>query len=151
MLIEWDLIAIPSRGQEAEGGGLLSNCSYPPIFTYSSACPRQFYWFAAKVPTSVSPERRKSKKSNPEYLHVWQTLNRMRYSSIPFGVERPSMARRSLANALIACSALLLFQGTPSWLRKVNNLARSFSNRSFNFDAAALEIVSDRHIHELTR
>src|SRR5213079_3235887 len=112
---------------------------------------RQFHWFAAKVPTSVSPERRKSKKSNPEYLHVWQTLKRIRYSSIPFGVERPSMARRSLANALISCSALLLFQGTPSWLRKVNNLARSFSNRSFNFDAAALEIVSDRHIHELTR
>src|SRR6266480_1877650 len=99
----------------------------------------QFHCFAAKVPMSVSPERRKSKKSNPEYLHVWHTLNRMRYSSIPCGVERPSMARRSLANALIACSALLLFQGTPSWLRKVNNFARSFSNRSFHFDAAVLE------------
>src|SRR6266481_1557762 len=94
---------------------------------------------AAKAPMSVSPERRNAKKSKPEYLHVWQTLKRIRYSSIPFGVERPSMARRSLANALIACSALLLFQGTPSWLRKVNNLARSFSKRSFHFDAAALE------------
>jgi hypothetical protein len=54
---------------------------------------RQFHCFAAKVPKSVSPDLRKSKKSNPEYLHVWHALNRMRYSSIPFGVERPSMAR----------------------------------------------------------
>src|SRR6266480_2019038 len=53
---------------------------------------RRFHWLAVKVPTSVSPERRKSKKSNWEYLHVWHTLKRMRYSSIPFGVERPSMA-----------------------------------------------------------
>jgi hypothetical protein len=35
---------------------------------------------------SVSPERRKSKKSTREYLHVWQTLKRTRYSSIPLGV-----------------------------------------------------------------
>lgn len=42
----------------------------------------------------------------------------MRYSSIPLGVERPSIDRRNLARALIACSALLLFQGTPSWLRR---------------------------------
>src|SRR6267378_2674963 len=100
---------------------------------------RQFHWLAAKVPTSVSPERRKSKKSKPEYLHVWQTLKRIRYSSIPFGVERPSMVRRSLANALIACSALLLFQGTPSWLKKVNRFSRSLSKRALHFSAAALK------------
>lgn len=92
-----------------------------------------------KAPISASPERRNSRKSKPEYLHVWQMLKRMRYSSIPLGVERPSIARRSLARALIACSALLLFQGTPSWLRKVNSLPRSLSNRAFNFDAAALK------------
>ena len=39
---------------------------------------------------SVSPERRNAKKSKPEYLHVCQTLKRIRYSSIPFGFERPS-------------------------------------------------------------
>lgn len=92
---------------------------HPKLLAPSTAArPRRFCWLAAKVPMFVAPERRKSKKSKPEYLHVWQTLRRMRYSSIPFGVERPSIVRRSLANALIACSALLLFQGTPSWLRK---------------------------------
>jgi len=45
------------------------------------------------------------------------------------------MARRSLANALIACSALLLFQGTPSCVRKVNSLSRSFSKRFLHFSA----------------
>src|SRR5580704_14932461 len=47
---------------------------------------RRLTWFATKVPMSVSPERRKSKKSTREYLHVWQTLKRTRYSSIPLGV-----------------------------------------------------------------
>src|SRR5262245_35531267 len=31
---------------------------------------------------SFSPERRKSRKSTPMYLHVWQTLRRIRYSSM---------------------------------------------------------------------
>jgi hypothetical protein len=42
-------------------------------------------WFAAKVLTSGSPERRTPKRSKPEYLHVRQTLKKMSYSSIPFG------------------------------------------------------------------
>ena len=44
---------------------------------------------------------------------------------MPFGVERPSMARRSLANALIACSALLLFQGTG---KQRTNLVGQFAH-----------------------
>jgi hypothetical protein len=37
-----------------------------------------------------------------------------RYSSMPLTVLVPPMVRRSLSKALIACSALLLFHGTPS-------------------------------------
>src|SRR6266404_836528 len=67
-----------------------------------------------KASMSFSPERRKSRKFTPEYLHVWQMLRRIRSYSILFGDDIPPMTRRSLAKALIACSALLLFQGTPS-------------------------------------
>src|ERR1700680_2082951 len=109
------------------------------LTVFLTMSPFRFRCLAAKVLMSVSPERRNPKKSKPEYLHVGQTLKRIRHSSIPFGVERPSMVRRSLANALIACSALLLFQGTPSWLRKVNSFSRSVSNRACHFDAAALK------------
>ena len=68
----------------------------------------------ANARISISPESRKSRKSNPWYLQVWQMLNRTRYSSTPLAVERPSITRRSRAKALIACSVLLLFQKIPS-------------------------------------
>ena len=50
----------------------------------------------------------------PRYLQVSDTLKSVRYSSTPFIVDDPEMTSRSFANALMACSALLLFQGTPS-------------------------------------
>ena len=37
--------------------------------------------------------------------------------------------RRSFAKWCTACSALLLFHGTPSYFKKVNNLPPYFSNR----------------------
>lgn len=55
---------------------------------------------------------------------------------MPFSVDEPSMTSRSLANALIACSALLLFHGTPSNRRKVNS-----------FVAVLLETLHALHGH----
>jgi hypothetical protein len=49
------------------------------------------------------------------YLQVSLMLNRTRYSLTPFGVPFAPIALRRRANALMACSALLLFHGTPSW------------------------------------
>jgi DUF2958 family protein len=72
--------------------------------------PRAF----RKALISFSREYKNSKKSTFLYLHVSETLRRIRYSSIPEGVAVPSITSRSVANALIACSALLLFHGTPS-------------------------------------
>src|SRR5260370_2566519 len=72
------------------------------------------YLWLAKASMSFSPERRKFRKSTPDDLHVWQTLRRIRSASIPFCDVIPSIRRRSLAKAFIACSALLLFQGMPS-------------------------------------
>ena len=77
-----------------------------------------------------SPPSENARKSSPRYSHVWQTLRRVRYSSTPFAVEVPAITSRSLANALTACSALLLFHGTPSWPRKVNSLSRYFWKRA---------------------
>jgi hypothetical protein len=45
------------------------------------------------------------------YLQVWQMLRRTKYSRIPFSVVTPVMTLRRSANDLMACSALLLFQG----------------------------------------
>ena len=45
---------------------------------------------------------------------------------MPRGVERPSIALRSLAKALIACSALLLFQGKHNRIRDTKNLNENF-------------------------
>jgi hypothetical protein len=46
----------------------------PALGGGSQGGPRLFYCLAAKVKMSVSPERRKSKKSNPEYLPVWHAF-----------------------------------------------------------------------------
>src|SRR5262245_4264146 len=87
---------------------------------------------------SFSSERRKSRKSTPEYLQVWQTLRSTKYSRIPFSVVTPVKTLRKSANDFIACSALLLFQGTPSWSRNVNNESRFFSNRALHLHARSL-------------
>jgi len=63
---------------------------------------------------SCSPDRRNSRKSRPRHSHVSATLKSVRYSSTPFLDDEPAITSRSRANALMACSALLLFQGTPS-------------------------------------
>src|ERR1035438_503278 len=58
-----------------------------------------------------------SRKSNTLTLlnsHVSKTLARTRYSLSDASVNLPLASRRCFANRLIACSALLLFQGTPS-------------------------------------
>src|SRR5215510_13054134 len=67
--------------------------------------------FLMNTSMSFSPDRKKSKKRIPLYLHVSHMLRRIRYSWIPFSELDPPITLRSLANALIACSALLLFQG----------------------------------------
>src|ERR1051326_290259 len=64
--------------------------------------------------TSDSSDKRKSRNRRPLFLHVSQMLSRMRYSRSPFTVLVPPIIFRNRANALIACSALLLFHGTPS-------------------------------------
>jgi len=56
------------------------------------------------------------------YLHVSATLSMTRYSRSDGSVNLPSADLRTLAKALIARSALLLFQGTPSYSRNVKSL-----------------------------
>ena len=63
---------------------------------------------------SVAPLRTNSKKSKLLYLHVWQMLNRTMSFLIDLSVKLPRVISLNLENALIACSALLLCQGTPS-------------------------------------
>jgi hypothetical protein len=47
-------------------------------------------------------------------------------------------------NRFTACSAVLLFHGTPSYLRNVNNLSSFFSKRSLTFAAVSLfKFLSD--------
>ena len=55
----------------------------------------------------------------------------------PFSEVTPSITRRSVAKALMACSALLLFHGTSSKFRNVNIVSRFFCNRSMIFVAAS--------------
>ena len=55
-----------------------------------------------------------------------------------FRCKRSRTIFRSFANALTACSALLLFQGMPSKLRNVNSLFRFFSNRCLHLRATSL-------------
>ena len=91
----------------------------------------------AKSSMSLEPERRKSKKSTFLYLQVSHRLNKTRKSLRPFSVVCPSITRRSVANALMACSALLLFQGTSSRSRNVNIVLRFFCKRSMILLAAS--------------
>src|ERR1700722_10560092 len=48
---------------------------------------------------------------------------------------------RIRVNAFTACSALLLFHGTPSCSRNVNNFPRFFSSRFFSAEAASVTQV----------
>jgi len=77
---------------------------------------------------SFSPERRKSRSPRPCICRSHKGSTEQ-VSRSPFSVVTPPMIWRSAANALTACSALLLFQGTPSKLRNVKSLSRFFSNR----------------------
>jgi len=106
---------------------------------------------AELTPTAAWPKRPRERcdvrfartqeieKSTPRYLQLSATLRSVRYSSMPFFVEDPAMMSRSLANDLIACSALLLFQGTPSYWRKVNNRSRFLSKRCLVISGLALK------------
>src|ERR1700747_3413240 len=57
----------------------------------------------------------------------------------------PSWRRKTLdspakpGKALDRVFGIVIIPRTPLWLRKVNSLPRSLSNRAFNFDAAALK------------
>jgi RNase_H superfamily len=62
----------------------------------------------------------KSRKLILLLLQVSQMLRRTRYSRKPFSVHVPPITRRNSAKARIAFSALLLFQGTPSWAKSKN-------------------------------
>jgi hypothetical protein len=63
---------------------------------------------------STLSDCKKVRKSTPFNLHVSLMLSRTRYSLIPLAVPDAPIVMRKFANALTACSALLLFQGTPS-------------------------------------
>jgi hypothetical protein len=79
------------------------------------------------------------------FLQVSQMLRRTRYSDIVFALGAPRNITRDLAYTLIACSALLLFQGTLLCLRNVKSLSRFFSKRRFNWSAHSLQFsLSDR-------
>ena len=62
---------------------------------------------------SVDGDIRNFKKSFCLYLSVCWTLSNIAYSSVPFAVL-VDIELRSRVNARKACSALLLFHGTPS-------------------------------------
>ena len=63
---------------------------------------------------SVSPLRMNSKNSKLLYLHVWQMLNQIISFFTDLSVKLPRVISLNFANALIACSALLLCHGIPS-------------------------------------
>src|SRR5271165_4623040 len=81
-----------------------------------------------RLSTVRSFERRNLSTFTLLNSHVSKTLERIRYSFTVFSLNRPSLSRRYFANRLIACSALLLFHGTPLWSRKVNILELYFLN-----------------------
>ena len=87
---------------------------------------------------SLSPLRRNSKKSKLLYLHVWQMLNKIISFSIDLSVKLPRVISLNFENALIACSALLLCHGIPSWLRNTNSLLRFLTNQFLHFVASSL-------------
>src|SRR4051794_38489403 len=58
-------------------------------------------------------DRRKSRKFIPRYFSVCWILRRIAYSCMPFAVL-VAIVLRILVKARTACSALLLFHGTPS-------------------------------------
>jgi hypothetical protein len=72
----------------------------------------------SKPPKVASLESRNSKIFTLK-AHVSKTVARTRYSSRERWVNLPSASRRYLAKRFIACSALLLFHGTPSYSRNV--------------------------------
>ena len=98
----------------------------------------RLHLLSAKASISFSPDRKNSKKLSPLHLQVSQTLRSTKYSRIPFSVTTPSKSLRSNAKALMACSALLLFHGTPSKLKKVKRPSRFFSNRVLHFSAVSV-------------
>jgi hypothetical protein len=63
---------------------------------------------------SVAPDIRNFKKLVFLSRNVSQILNSTRYSWMPFAVEVPPITSLRYTKCLIAYSALLLFQGTPS-------------------------------------
>ena len=56
---------------------------------YTKLRRRRYRFFA--------PERKKSRKSTPLYLQVWQMLRSVKYSFMPFSVDEPATTSRSLA------------------------------------------------------
>jgi hypothetical protein len=67
-------------------------------------------------------------------------LSRVAYSLCPLGVLIDIIFRIRV-NAFTACSALLLFQGTPSYSRNVNNFPRFLSSRFLSADPASVAHV----------
>ena len=136
-----DRVVIQSPCWRVAGSSRESRCRAPggeAAGRVLAPASRRLLRLDANASMSFSPERRKSRKSSPLYLHVSQMLSRIKYSRIPFSVLHPPMTFLSVAKALTACSALLLFQGTPSKLKNVNNFSRFFWNRSLNFTAPSL-------------
>src|SRR5215469_4841408 len=70
--------------------------------------------YREKASRSVQPDKKKPRESMFLRFKVSLILKRSRYCLRPVTVDDPPIMRLSNANRLIACSALLLFQGTPS-------------------------------------
>jgi hypothetical protein len=68
-----------------------------------------FRAYAAQKNKQLLTKTRTTPRANPRI--------RTRYSRNPFSVVTPLMTCLSVAKALIACSALLLFHGTPPYLK----------------------------------
>src|SRR5690348_2946233 len=70
-----------------------------PVMTSAATAPDGYFSFRfrrvdANIATSLSPDRRKSRKSIPRYLQVSDTLRSVTYSSTPFLVDNPEITSR---------------------------------------------------------
>jgi hypothetical protein len=121
----WSLVIRSERGPRRRD----LDAQALPKASFSDPVPRQMHQ------GQFRPTLKKLRKLIPLNLHVSLMLNSTRYCRTPLGVPLAPITLRSRAKALIACSALLLFHGTPSWSRNVNSLSWFFSNR-FLYPAA---------------
>ncbi len=103
-------------------GGQLWECTF-------AAMRREWPHRTITASSSVLPVSRNRRKLTRLYLHVSKALNITSASFSECSVNNPSDVRLYFAKLLAACSALLLFHGTPSKSKNVNSLSPYFLNR----------------------